>query len=126
MKLNAGPAKFNVGVDYYYLDHSFLAGQFGAREQVSARANSKFTDRWSGYIRGIRQVRPVAQRLEESIGAVYSDECFKLSLEAAQKHYKDRDIKPEKTIMLTFGFKNLGEFSTGRLSGIPDVDPQNN
>ncbi len=126
VKLNAGPAIFNIDIDHFYLDHSFLSGQFGAREQVSARANSKFTDRWSGYVKGIRQVKPVTQRLEESVGVVYTDECFKLSLEGAQKHYKDRDIKPEKTIMLTFGFKNLGEFSTGRLSGSPSTGLSNN
>lgn len=120
VKLSGGPKQFRVDVDHYYLDHSFIEGQFGAKEQVSAQLSSNFVDHWSAYLKGLRQIKPSAQRLQESIGLVYSDECFNVTIEGAQTHFKDRDIKPEKTILLTFGFKNLGEVSTGRINNFSD------
>jgi LPS-assembly protein len=115
VSMNIGPSKLSLGIDYIYMDHSFLAGQYGAREQILTTLRSQFTDQWFGYIEARKQIRPSSQRLEESIGIVYLDECFKISLTGVQKHYTDRDIKPEKVIMLTFGFKNLGEVSTGQI-----------
>ncbi len=120
VNLSAGPKEFRINVDHFYVDHTFVAGQFGAREQVAGQISSNFINNWTAYLKGTQQIKPSAQRLQESVGIVYSDECFKIILEGAQNHFSDRDIQPEKTILLTFSFKNLGEISTGRLSGFSD------
>lgn len=114
--LTAGPKKFRVELDYLYHDNVYSDESFGKREQVSWRISSQFTEYWRGFIGARREFKKNPGPLEESIGAIYQDECFTLSIEGMRTHYRDRDVVPANTILFTFGFKNLGDLSTGRMS----------
>jgi LPS-assembly protein len=114
--LNAGPKIFNVQVDYLYHDNvyfdEFVAGK---REQISWKITSKITRDWSLFVGSRHEFKNNPGPLESSIGAIYEDECFKWIIEGMKSYYRDRDLVPATTVMLTFGLKNLGDISTGRI-----------
>ena len=53
------------------------------------------------------------QRLTDSIGLTYLDECFMLSATYAETFIEDptRDIEPDRVVMLRFELKHLGGFN---------------
>lgn len=59
------------------------------------------------------------------MGVIFEDDCFKARFDFFRTFYQDRDLVPSKTFMLTLGFKNLGEYSTGALSLNDISNPQN-
>lgn len=112
----AGPEIFKVQVDYLYHDNVYFNElATGKREQVAWKVSSKITKDWSLFVGSRREFKNNPGPLESSIGAIYEDECFKWILEGMKSYYQDRDLVPSTTIMLTFGFKNLGDISTGRI-----------
>ena len=104
----AGPEKFRVQVDYLYHDNVYFDENFGKREQISWRISSKFMKDWSAFVGARREFKKNPGPLEESIAAVYEDECFKFTVEGLRTHYHDRDMGPATVVMFTLGFKNLG------------------
>jgi LPS-assembly protein len=50
------------------------------------------------------------QLLQNSIGLKYLDECFMLSATYTETHISDRDIRPDRSVMLRFELKHLGGF----------------
>ena len=114
--LIAGPEVCKVQVDYLYHDNVYFTQFSGKREQVSWKISSKITKDWSVFIGSRREFKNNPGPLESSIGALYEDECFKWIIEGMKTYYRDRDLVPATTIMLTFGFKNLGDISTGRMN----------
>ena len=114
--LTAGPERFNVQVDYLYVDSVYFNDIFSKREQVSWRINGKLTDDWTGFVGARREFKYQPGPLEETVGAIYQDECFRFVIEGFRSHYQDRDMSPNTTILFTFGFKNLGDVKTGGLS----------
>jgi len=116
LTLIVGPEVFKVQVDYLYHDNVYFAKFSGKREQVSWKISSKITKDWSVFVGARREFKNNPGPLESSIGALYEDECFKWIIEGMKTYYRDRDLVPATTIMLTFGFKNLGDISTGRIN----------
>ena len=114
--MTVGPEVFKVQVDYLYHDNVYFTKFSGKREQVSWKISSKITKDWSVFVGARREFKNNPGPLESSIGALYEDECFKWIIEGMKTYYRDRDLVPATTIMLTFGFKNLGDISTGRIN----------
>ncbi len=111
-----GPPLLNLNVDYVMVDRQYFNGLYVKREQLTGTLNSQFHDNWSAYIRTTKELGYKPGDLEHGAGLRYQDDCFFSNLDAFRTFYQDRDLKPSKTIMITFGFKNLGTYSTGRLS----------
>ena len=114
--LTVGPEVLRVQIDYLYHDNVYFDQSFGKREQLAGRVSSLITKDWSVFIGARREFKNNPGPLEESMGAIYEDECFKFIIEGLRTHYTQRDVGPATTIMFTFGFKNLGDVSTGRMS----------
>jgi LPS-assembly protein len=83
-----------------------------SQQDVIGSLGLRLTDRWS--INGsIRYDIDAEQRLTDSIGLTYLDECFMLSATYAETFIDDptRDIVPDRVVMLRFELKHLGGFN---------------
>jgi LPS-assembly protein len=113
--VTAGPDQFRGQADYVYYDNVYFGQTLGKREQVALKVTSRVTKDWSVFVGARREFKNNPGPLEESLGALYQDECFKFIIEGLRTHYTQASMAPATTIMFTFGFKNLGDLSTGRM-----------
>ena len=51
-----------------------------------------------------------SQRIDDSLGVKYSDDCFALTVTYRETFIRDRDIQPNSSVMLRFEFKYLGVY----------------
>jgi hypothetical protein len=116
IQVSAGPPIFNVGIDYVKIARDFYQNTYVKREQVTGRLSSQFHRNWAIYLRGATELAFNKGELEHGAGLVYANDCLTLKFDAFKTFFRDRDIKPSQTFMVTVGLKNLGEFSTGALS----------
>ena len=65
--------------------------------------------------RDLANSRTVANR----VGIGYEDECIDFSIGFSQSFYRDRDIEPDKSVVLRITFKTLG---TARVAGSTDSE----
>ena len=49
--------------------------------------------------------------LQDTIGIKYLDECFMLTTSYTETFYTDRDIRPDKQVMVRFELQHLGGFN---------------
>lgn len=127
LSLSGGPSFLNIGATYTQTHRSFFEGRYVRREQLSTSASSKFHENWTFFVNQAREFGYKKGELQHGAGLLYQDDCFKVKFHAFRTFYKDRDVVPSKTFMLTIGLKNLGEYSTGSLSmdQVSNPIPQN-
>jgi LPS-assembly protein len=83
---------------------------FVSKEEALATLQLKLTDHW--YLFGSARYDIENNRLmQDTLGIKYLDECFMLSTTYTETFYRDRDVKPDKQIMLRFELKHLGGFN---------------
>ena len=76
-----------------------------------AAATLRLTNHW--YLTGtVRYDIDADLMLQDQIALKYIDECFVLTATYIESRIEDisRDIRPDRTIMLRFELKHLGEF----------------
>jgi len=99
-------------VTYAYATFDPETGFDEAEQDIIGSLGLRLTDRWS--LNGsIRYDIDAEQRLTDSIGLTYLDECFMLSATYAETFIEDptRDIEPDRVVMLRFELKHLGGFN---------------
>ena len=52
--------------------------------------------------------------LGQKLAFSFDNECFTTEIGLNRSYYLDREIKPNDTFLITFTFKTLGTFATGR------------
>jgi LPS-assembly protein len=77
------------------------------REELSALLAFKLTDYWTVF-GDIRYDIAGDQRIRDSIGIRYADECFVLSVTYAEQFVEDGEIKPDQSVMVKFELRHLG------------------
>jgi len=82
-----------------------------SQQDVTATVGLQLSDRWS-VLGGIRYDIDANFRLMDSIQLRYADECFVLTATYRETFINDptRDIEPDRTFMLRFELKHIGEF----------------
>ncbi|MEX0838592.1 MAG: LPS-assembly protein LptD [Parvibaculum sp.] len=103
------------GYAYFAADQSVT---FTSREEVFLGAAVKLDDYWRAFGR-TRQDIANDRAVENRIGFGYEDECFDFSLSFNQSFTSDRDIEPEKSVILQITLKTLGE---ARIAGTTPND----
>lgn len=78
-------------------------------KEATLQATLPFTDQWSIYGNGMRDVDRDAW-VATGAGLIYHNECFNLVFDTLRSYSRDRDIEPATTFTFRVGFKNLGEF----------------
>jgi LPS-assembly protein len=84
----------------------------GSQQDVIGAVGLQLTDRWSLF-GAMRYDIDDSQRLTDSVQLKYLDECFMLSATYSETFIEDvdRDIEPDRTVMLRFELKHLGGFN---------------
>jgi LPS-assembly protein len=83
---------------------------YTSKEEILGTLQLKLTDKWF-LIGSARYDLDQSKRLQDSIGLKYLDECFMLTTTYSETFYTDRDIRPDKQIMVRFELKHLGGFN---------------
>lgn len=107
--LNLGPVALTA--QYSYTRDDPALGLLKSEQEITAQASLKLTDRWA--LMGlIRYDLDQTMRLQDMVQLKYSDECFVLTGSYTETFITDptRDIKPDRSFMLRFEWKYLGEF----------------
>ncbi|MEA2780800.1 MAG: LPS-assembly protein [Rhodospirillaceae bacterium] len=108
--VQAGTPKFNIGIDYAFLDATINDGStFGKQQEFYGIVQSQINDNWSVFARG-RQDLETDLTLEWGGGITYKNDCITLQLVGLQQNYTTVNITPQTTVMLVIGFKNLGNY----------------
>ena len=107
--MNLGPLTLTGQYSYWRNDPAI--GLFKSEQDILAAATLKLSDRWSlmGLIRYDIDAR---MRLHDSVQLKYSDECFVLTAVYSETFFDNPtlDIKQDRSFMLRFEWKYLGEF----------------
>jgi LPS-assembly protein len=102
-----GPVIAELGYAYFAADQTLT---FQSREEVYAGSVVRLDDYWRvfGQVRrDLANDRSVSNR----IGFGYEDECINVSLGYTQSFYRDRDLEPDRSIVLQLTLKTLGSTS---------------
>lgn len=112
---------FSAQAIYSFTATDPTLGNNKAQQEVIGALDVRLTDRWS--VRGMsRYDIDAGQRLQDQLQLRYGDECFVLTASYTETHIEDaqRDIHPDKTFMLRFELKYLGEYSY-KISGVDNL-----
>jgi LPS-assembly protein len=108
--LKAGPDWLNVDVSYAFLsEEADPNSNFGDRQEIAARLNTKLDDYWSAFVAARRDLEE-GRMLSYGGGIAYQDECFDIRTSVFQNNYEDEERDPEIKVLFSIAFKNLGSF----------------
>ncbi|MEW5962551.1 MAG: LPS-assembly protein LptD [Pseudomonadota bacterium] len=81
------------------------------QQDITSHLAVKLTDTWS-VLGSARYDIGNDDWIQDSIGLKYADDCFVLTASYIETFVKDaaRDLEPDRTVMLRFELKHLGEF----------------
>ncbi len=102
-----GPVMAELGYAYFAADQTLT---FQPREEIYAGTVVSLNEYWRvfGQVRhDLANSRSVSNR----IGIGYEDECIDVSLGFSQSFYSDRDIEPDRAVVLRLTLKTLGSAS---------------
>lgn len=106
---NLGPLALQA--QYTFTRNDPTIGIVDNQQDILAGIGLQLTDRWS--IGGImRYDLDDSSRLQDMIQVKYSDECFVLTASYTETFISNPslDLRPDRTLMLRFELKHLGEF----------------
>jgi len=104
---NYGPV--NGSLIYANLDPQTGVGITTQREEIQANGSLQLT-KYLSLIGSTRYDIAGSQRIDDSLGIKYSDDCFALTVTYQETFIRDRDIQPNSSVMLRFEFKHLGAY----------------
>lgn len=111
--MRLGPEALNLRLNYSFLDNDEqVLTDFREREQLDAQLQSRLTRYWSAYVKHSRDLQRNAA-LTSSLGVIYHDECFLFDVQARRRFFRDRDVEPTTSFLVTIGLKNVGQTGTG-------------
>jgi LPS-assembly protein len=96
-------------VNYAYTKENPFPELYFGRQEILGAAQLKIADHW--YLTGSTRYDIEAGRLlQDSIGIKYLDDCFMLTTVYTETRYEDRDVRPDRSVMVRFELKHLGGF----------------
>lgn len=110
---DVGPPIFRVSGDYLFVAENSSRASFNGKKQIIVGLSSQFAPFWRAEIEASRDLGRNGKNLAQRVALTYEDECFLARTSLTRTFYNDRDIKPDNIVLFTFGFKTLGEISTG-------------
>jgi len=108
---NYGPLLLTGTYSYSAIEPELTEEDSITASEIVANARLQLTSNWS--IGGsIRYDIDQDFTLSDSIMLRYADDCFVLTAQYTEKHYRDetRDIEPDRTGYMVLSFKHLGDF----------------
>jgi LPS-assembly protein len=112
--LNASYGPISGSVGYTYTAYDPLLGVTNvAQQDLTSSLSLRLTNNWS--ISGAMRYDIDARfRIQDSLTLRYADECFVLTATYIETFVENTllDLRPDRTLMLRFELKHLGEFNT--------------
>ncbi len=91
-------------------------------DQINLTFSSQFTKTLTFTAMLLQDLNPKKGEdgaLSRGIGLTYRDDCFTFGVSIQRQYFVARDLKPETLLLVSIGFKNIGDFS---LPYNPDQD----
>jgi len=107
-KYSYGPIALSA-IYAYTADATDLDPTLESGQEISARIGLQLTDRWSAAA-SIRYDVDSSDAREAGATLRYSDDCFILSTTYIETYITDQNITPDRTIMVRFQLKHIGDF----------------
>ncbi|MDC0196200.1 LPS assembly protein LptD [Gammaproteobacteria bacterium] len=111
-QIAAGPPALRFSGNYIFFESQGDADFLG-REEVSGNITAKLNRFWYSSIASRYDLEGNGDLRNLGLNLTYDCECFKVTTSLDRHFYKDRDIRPNDTIMVKFSFKTLGDIQTG-------------
>lgn len=109
LNLQAGPRLLRLDVTYAYLDEeSGPTFEFGKRHEIRGAIRSQITDTWDVTVAARNDIEE-NRWLSYGLGLRYRDECLELMTSVERKTFRDEEVDPDTTFLLSVTFKNLGQ-----------------
>jgi LPS-assembly protein len=107
--VNYGP--FSLSGIYTYMAADPARGLTTDQQDIFANLGIRLTDNWSVGVSSHFDI-DAGDRIQDIFRIKYSDECFVLTAEYSETFITNaaRDIQEDRTVMLRFELKHLGEF----------------
>jgi len=109
-------AQFNYGPVLAQVTHAYTAADpslnfIDDQQDILGLVGLRVTDRWS-VLGQMRYDISAGDRIQDILQLRYADECFVLTATYTETFITDeaRDLKPDRTLMLRFELKYLGDF----------------
>ncbi len=106
-----GPPALNLNADYLFVGSEAGTGDFGDREEIKLRLNTRLNENWSGF-GFVRRDLELDDTRRVSVGVSNEDECFFIQLVGKRDFDDDREISSEDSIFVRVSFKHLGGVSS--------------
>lgn len=110
--LRIGPEIFRWAINYTKFQR--LTSPSQRPEEISYSFSSHFTERLTLKLSTTRQLGKFGGPLTKGAGLQYTDSCFTLEGSISKNNFSDRDLKPATIFLVSFSFKNLGNYSLNR------------
>jgi LPS-assembly protein len=105
-----GTPRLNANISYIFLNGlSPSVSPTPQASEIYGTLASQINDNWSFYFSGRRDLE-TQQTLEYGAGIIYKNDCFSVTLAGSRSNYQNTGVNPSTTVILTLGFKNLGNF----------------
>jgi LPS-assembly protein len=118
LQATLGKPFLKAAVAYHKTPPEITEPSGAGSHQISLTLTSQFTDNWTVGVGTLRALHngdrgtPGFNKggtLSQQFMLQYNDECFTLHTTLSRTFYRDRDFKPDRSIMLQLVFKTLGE-----------------
>jgi LPS-assembly protein len=105
-----GPVSGQVGYTFTHFEP--VLGIFDNQQELLSSLGLKLTDRWS-VLGQLRYDIDARQRIQDMYQLKYQDECFVLTASYIETFVENQalEIRPDRTLMLRFELKHLGDFN---------------
>jgi LPS-assembly protein len=105
-----GTPRFNASISYIFLNGlNPSVSATPTASEIYGTVASQVDDNWSLFFSGRRDLE-TNQTLEYGAGITYRNDCIAVTLTGSRSNYENTGVEPSTTVMLTLGFKNLGNF----------------
>jgi LPS-assembly protein len=104
-----GPPKLNLRLSYTQLSALADYPEQVSRSEVGAALSFAINDYWSADLQEIRDFSNSVDILS-GVGLTYRDDCLSVTTSVGHSGIQIGDVKPGVSVLLTFVFKNLGEY----------------
>ena len=109
--LQASYGPFSTSIGYTFSRFEPVLGVFDTQEDILASVGLKLTNHWS-VLGQVRFDIDAKHRIQDLVQLKYADECFVLTASYIETFVENTalDLRPDRTLMLRFELKHLGEF----------------
>ncbi len=128
--VNAGPDWLRVGANYAFLKHvdpTFAsvyqaAGVTVPRQQIAYTVTAKLDQYWQVGLADTEDLDHEATPLITAVSLKYIDECFSILFTVTRDHTQQVGVPSGNSFYITFGFKNLGNYSTPTFNSLSNTN----